>query len=314
MMSNFVQIGGVPTKTRRVFLRSGTANEGYAVCYNWDAVGVTMENDATSLNTAITDWCDARRGMVDVPDAGNNMHFAGVVDRKSDGVVGPNWIVINEPGSICNIYTDSVITTNAGDTPPIGNPTLVTFTIGTHSAASFTTLNGVFKFNGLPGEGSAWALEETTTTPQLVMAQLQTGPPSGGVQAIGSNATVTALAVFSDLPTIVHGKLVTSTADLDATVLATISVPRAVTNHFPGQRCIYDMGGFANTTAVIHVISMGSVRFQKQGGTAAGTSLEILTAALASAGVSGAGYLDLEWDGTWWIAKSYSLSSALLTD
>lgn len=309
-MSTYVGVGAVPTKTRRAFLRSGTAYEGYAVCYNWDAVGVTQENDSISINTAITDWCDARRGMVDVPDASNHMHFAGVVDKSSDGIVGPNWITIHEPGSICNIYTDSVVTTNAGDTPPTNNPCLLTFTIGMHSAASFTTLNGVFKFSGLPGAGSAWALEETTTTPQLVMAQLQDGPPSGGVQAVGTNATVTALAVFSDLPMIVHGKVITSTASLNCTETSTVSVPRATGNHFPGQRLIFDAAGFANTTATEHILSMGSALFHN---IAAATSLEVKATAVASAGISAASWFDFQWTEDYWVVASYSLASALLT-
>jgi hypothetical protein len=48
-MSDTVSGGGVLKKTKRVFLASGTAYEGYAVCYNFDAKNVTAEDDPTAI-------------------------------------------------------------------------------------------------------------------------------------------------------------------------------------------------------------------------------------------------------------------------
>lgn len=299
-MSDKVSGGGVLTRTKRVYLRSGTANEGYAVCYNYDAVGVTAENDSISVNTAITDWCDARRVMVEVPSSINNLHFAGVVDHASDGVVGPNWILIHQPGSICKIHTDANISVRGATATAYNQAAMLTFTVGVHSANSFTTINGMFKFQGLPGEGSAWVLEEAAATANI-MAQLMTGPPSGGVQAIGTNATITALAVNSDLPLIHHGKVVTSTCNLDVTIKAAISVPRAQTHHFVGQRLVFDAAGFANTTAAIHAIHFSSTIILS---TVTAVHDASMTTAVTSAACSVARYFDFQWNGTAWLLTS----------
>ena len=306
-MSNKIGGGGVLTKTKRVFLASGTAYEGYGVCYNWDAVGVTAENDTLSVNTAITDWCDARRVMVEVPNATNNLHFAGVVDHASDGVVGPNWILIHEPGSICNVYSDATITAGAADTPAQNTPVIYNFTIGMHSAASYSTINGLFNFQGLPGEGAAIMLEEGTAG--LKMAQLLTGPPSGGVQVLGTNVTITVLAVNSDLPMIGHGKVVTSVA-ADYEETCTISVPRATGHHFIGQRLIFDGQGVAGTTALIHTFSLSSCEMAT---VLAATSLEVVSSALVTVESSAACWFDFEWNGKAWFINSCSVASSLLT-
>ena len=305
-MSNTVSGGGVLTKTKRVFLASGTAYEGRAVNYNYDLVGVTAENDAIAVGTAITDWCDARRVQVEVPSAMNNLHFAGAVDAVSDGVVGPNWICIHEPGSICNVYSDATISVGAGDTPAQNTPVIYNFTIGMHSAASFSTINGMFNFQGLPGEGAAIMLEEGTAG--LKMAQLCTGPPSGGVQALGTNATITVLAVNSDLPLISHGRVITSTGNVNFTETCTISVPRACGQHFIGQRLIFHCEG--GTTALIQTLSISSALFYQ---VAVGSSLEIKNAALASVEISASSWFDFQWNGQKWVVDSYSISSALLT-
>jgi len=307
-MSNKIGGGGVLTKTKRVFLASGTAYEGYGVCYNWDAVGVTAEGDTLSVNTAITNWCDARRVMVEVPNATNNLHFAGVVDHASDGVVGPNWILIHEPGSICNVYSDATITAGAADTPAQNVAVQYNFTIGMNSAASYSTINGLFNFQGLPGEGAALMLEEGTAG--LKMAQLLTGPPSGGVQVLGTVVTITVLAVNSDLPMISHGKVVTSACDLDAEEIATISVPRAAKHHFVGQRLIFDGHACACTTAQIITFSLSSCEMAT---VLAATSLEVVSSALVTVETSAASWFDFEWNGKVWFINSLSVASSLLT-
>jgi hypothetical protein len=50
-----------PKKTKRVFMLSGTANQGEAVCYQYDALTVTAENDSLGTISA-ADWTDARPG------------------------------------------------------------------------------------------------------------------------------------------------------------------------------------------------------------------------------------------------------------
>ncbi|KKK88294.1 hypothetical protein LCGC14_2744640, partial [marine sediment metagenome] len=168
-MSNKVSGGGVLTKTKRVFLLAGTAKEGYAMCYNFDAFDVTAEN-VTQTTPAISkaDFNDARRVMVEPPNTGNNMHFAGVVSYKSDGVVGPNWIEIYEPGSICDIYASVDCDHGSSGVSP-NSWQVLTFDVNLTTASS-----GKWRDHGLPGSGAAVVLQDVSraSTNGLIMAEL----------------------------------------------------------------------------------------------------------------------------------------------
>ena len=73
--SNTVGGGGVITRTKRVFLTSGIALQGYGVCYNFDATDVNSENKTqTSPVVSAANWADARRVQVTYPNNKNNNH------------------------------------------------------------------------------------------------------------------------------------------------------------------------------------------------------------------------------------------------
>ena len=273
--------GGVLKKTKRVFLRTGTAHAGYAVCYNWDAVGVTAENDTMSVNTAITDWCDARRVMVEAPSYENNMHFAGVVAEESNGVVGPNWITIHEPGSICKIYSastvdprdDSISTKNSGE--------MLTFTIATNSAGAAGDDNGQFKYGGLPGEGSAIILEAETSGDALVMAQLLKGPASGGYQ------TLECLTTHTGATAIPHGCILLS-SKATASAVASIAVSDG---KFVGQKLVIKMDSSPTNSVKVSFDGVAP--------------LSTVYAAITSVDLGTADdFVALEWNGVKWVVAS----------
>ena len=252
-MNNYVHGGAAaPVKTKRVFLRAGTAHEGYAVNYNWDEVANQTEGDSvTSTRAALTaaGWNDARRTQVEVPTFQNNMHFAGVVDAASDGVVGPNWITIHEPGSICNIYTGAAVSVGVGGDD--GNQgTTRTFTIASTTAdLTMGDTNGQFIYSGLPGKGTATLLAEgAASAPNdsyLKMAELQDGMPSGGVQTytlISTNMTMSCC--------IHHGVIALGAGTL--TIESTTGTLSVTAGDFIGQTLIVR----GPATAVSHVYAV----------------------------------------------------------
>jgi len=297
-MNAYVHGGSAaPRKTKRVFLLSGTANEGEAVCYNWDALTVTAENDTLSGNLATNsaaDWTDARRTMVEVPSQGNNLHFAGVVDRASDGVVGPNWITIHEPGSVCKVRTVSTVSIGIGSTGSMNQAdAMLTFNISTNSVGGAGTNNARFEIGGFMGEGSATLLAEgTASVPNdsyLKMAHLHEGPPSGGVQ--GGSLITLALADSSVL--IPHGVINMDNTDLttEAETAATISVNAG---KFVGQKLAFIGPTAANSVAVAvsfltGVIPMSSVTF-----------ISVTQATLSDP----AEFLTMEWTGARWLCAT----------
>lgn len=166
--------GTAPVYQQRVYyIGTDTLHEGYALCYNFDAYDVSAENLSAHLDTGdygADDPCPARRLQVEKPSFYNSMHFAGVVAEESEGVTGPGWVVINRPGSVCNIYcnanVDHADTTN----------------IATGEVRVFNTGQYYFKGEGFPGSGAALILQDKdrSSTAGLVMAELLTGLPSGG--------------------------------------------------------------------------------------------------------------------------------------
>ena len=168
--------GTSPTYTRRVYyIGTDELLEGYALCYNFDASDVSAEN--LTLSAGVAEECPARRLQVEKPSVNNCAHFAGTVSNKSAGVTGPGWVEINLPGSICNIYAKSSVdhgTTGTG--------------MNTGQTVTFVLNQYYFQTLGLPGSGSAIVLQDIDrgTTAGLVMAELCTGMPSGGIQSVSS--------------------------------------------------------------------------------------------------------------------------------
>jgi hypothetical protein len=260
------------------------------VNWNFDALSVTAENETLAAASA-TDWCDARRVQVEDPSFENNMHFAGVIDKASDGLVGPNWILVHRPGSICQIHTAitvdhrdaSVTSANAGQMLTFG---VCTNSVGgAHTSAPY--INGQWQKHGLPGEGSAMVLEAATTASALVMAELMTGPPSGGRQYIPAmSSTICGV-------TITYHGITFISAEAGTTVVMSAAVGDGT---FIGQRKIIEVDG------AITGIGM-KVSFT---GMAVNLSSEYLAAAplvaVSAASLVSGGYVDLTWNGTAWLA------------
>jgi hypothetical protein len=172
-MEDAIHGGGLaPQHTMRVYYTgSDKLLEGYALCFNFDAIDVVAENLAVSTGDTT---CAARRLQVEKPNAYNSLHFAGVVAARSHGVTGPCWVEINRPGSVCNIYTQADCDENAVTPATAESGQMLTFTTDCYS----------FRFAGLSGSGSAIVLGDVdrSSTGGVVMAELLTGTPSGGVQ------------------------------------------------------------------------------------------------------------------------------------
>lgn len=131
--------------------------EGQAVCYNWD------------LGTP-TDPIARRFNEVETPTTLNAQYFAGVSAGEYAALASGQLIEIYVPGSVCNILVG--VNTVKGEG-------FLTFDV----TAAYV---GQFRYTGLPGEGSAVPAQTTTfnTNPHKVLAKLQTGPASGGVEVV----------------------------------------------------------------------------------------------------------------------------------
>jgi len=255
-------------KTKRVFLHTtAVAYEGYAMCYNWDSMGLDAEGNAfttqygRALGTIIEDWSDARRIMVESPSEDNNLHFAGVVDECSDGVTGPNWIEIHEPGSVCKIYASLSGVAGYADGITCSYPgsgvltshnmgAMLTFNIGTIVGVTDTTQTdaGEFKYTGFAGEGSAMVLQVASDADQLIMAELMEGEPSGGVQCLpfGTGSDVNA-----GITIMVGGVTLISAATLSASGLGSAAISAGA---WPGmKKKIATTAAASNLSVIISV-------------------------------------------------------------
>lgn len=173
--------GTSPAIVRRVYyIGTDTLREGYALCYNFDVADETAEALTLSLAESLVET-PARRLQVEKPTWKNSFHFAGVVSDKSNGVTGPGWVEINCPGSICNIYTFINCDHEHANLNSGAN-------VASGQIINFTAEQYYFAFSGFVGSGSAIVLRDIdrSSTAGLVMAELVTGPPSGGVQSIQS--------------------------------------------------------------------------------------------------------------------------------
>lgn len=172
--------GTTPVFQQKVYYTGSDAlQEGYALCYNFDAYDVSPENLSAHLNTGdlgADDECPARRLQVEKPSFYNSMHFAGVVARESNGTTGPGWVTINRPGSVCNIYCAASV--DHADSSNIATGEMLVFSTGQY----------YFEKEGIPGSGAALILQDVdrSSTNGLVMAELMTGLPSGGYCALVS--------------------------------------------------------------------------------------------------------------------------------
>jgi hypothetical protein len=298
--------GGTLQKTKRVFLRTGTAYTGYAVNYNWDAIDCTAENTTgydgqfgtSAISASIAMWADARQLMVEAPSADNNCHFAGVVDKASHGVVGPNWITIHEPGSVCNVYT--IGTVSAGGSYRNTGGT-VTFTIAKSSVGGVGAYNGMFYKTGLPGRGTAVVLAEgAASVPSdtyLKMARLMEGDESGGVQTLASMTEILGRAA-STLGVINQG--VVTFADAVSTGPYTAGQISVANGSKVGQHLVIG-GPLAAASCLISVYALQAVPF-----TTGRAALDASCWVTCTTGnlTAETQWMDLTWNGVAWVSFS----------
>lgn len=177
---NQIHGGAAPSNTESVYYTgSDTLLEGYTLCYDFNAVDVTAEGVAFSTPESV--FSDARRVRVEKCTEGNKIHFAGVVAANSDGVTGPGWVTIHTPGSVCSVYADADCDHERSAGAASGQ--LLNVTVGQYYMTD----------EGWPGTGAAMVLQDVDrdTVNGLVMAQLMTGPPSGGYHLIAIPSTTT---------------------------------------------------------------------------------------------------------------------------
>ncbi len=229
---------------RVYFIGTDTLQEGYPVCFNFNAADVTPENKTqTSPNVGEEFWNDARRIQVEKAAEGNKLHFAGVVSQKSHGVTGPNWIEIHRPGSICNVFaaddvdSESSSALNSGET--------LTFAPGTYT----------FRSGGFLGCGSAMVLqdEDRSSTNGLIMAELMTGPPSGGVTPVTLISADGAFSVALGSEPAFAGVYLLNDNVLGASNPITSVLLLAADGDYTGQRFQFQL----LTTAISCVVSFG---------------------------------------------------------
>ena len=180
---NTIHGGGAPSDTTSVYYTgSDTLLEGYTLCYDFYAADVNQEDVyLTDINVGEECWADARRVLVEKCTEGNKIHFAGVVAKDSDGVTGPGWVTIHRPGSICNVFTNADCDHERSAGAASGQ--ILNVTVGQYYMSDA----------GWPGTGAAMVLQdvERDTTNGVIMAQLMTGPPSGGYALIAELSTTT---------------------------------------------------------------------------------------------------------------------------
>jgi len=146
------------TRSLWVWFEGATAlKEGQAVCYNWD-YGTDSAADARRYN------------RVELPSTTNAQHFAGVAARAYSAKSTGQLIEIFGPGSICSVYCKADCTIGVG---------LLTFDVT-------SSYEGWFRYEGLPGKGSARPLQtvDRSTDAGLVLCRLMEGPQSGGVEVV----------------------------------------------------------------------------------------------------------------------------------
>lgn len=155
----------------RVWFNGSVAlNEGQGVCYNW--------NYGTATDS------EPRRGNeVEVPAILNARYFAGVCAQAVTARTGGQFIEINLPGSVCNVWSGVSNTIGVG---------LTTCEAGTGGNGA-----GFFGRAGFEGRGSAVPLEtvDRSSTAGLCLCRLLDGDESGLVEEVTPTAGAITLMV-----------------------------------------------------------------------------------------------------------------------
>ena len=139
---NLALFGNQKTEYKKsVWFNGSTAlKKGRGVCYDIDTAG-------TGTGETATDPWGRRGRVVALPSTANNLAFAGVTTQAYTAKTGGQTITIFEPGSICEVQVG------------------IASTIYSQAAGTFHTCSvnsadaGAFTLQGLPGRGTAMALE-----------------------------------------------------------------------------------------------------------------------------------------------------------
>ena len=241
MWQNTIHGGGAPEMRKSVYYTgSDTLREGYALCFDFNAFDVNQENVAqTTPNVGEEAYAPARRLLVEKCTEQNKIHFAGVVSAESDDVTGPGWIWIHCPGSVCSVFTASDVDSET--------PTAGTEGAGTAVGELVNIVVGQYYFKtfGMPGSGAALVLQDVdrSSVNGLVMAELMTGQPSGGLNIIGSQLSthngveLTTATTLSNLLGYVPAMCGTYVKGLNTVLIPILSFPIAQSDgRWNGQR------------------------------------------------------------------------------
>lgn len=309
--------GTSPAVVRRVYYsETETLREGYALCYDISAIDVTPQGQTLSQADSLTDT-PARRLTVVKPTWKNNLHFAGVVSNKSDRVTGPGWIEINCPGSICNIFTAANCDVEAKNAIAASRTG-----IQSGQMLTFSTEQWYFKYQGLPGSGAALILGDVdrSSTNGLVMAELMTGPPSGGFQILTSDHKVTgkasAISLGGSVAITPHGysgfsvKLSAACTvclyGLFQGTRAVISVNQTV-GKWQGQCKVFRNVGSAGVAGPLKIVLSEAIR----GHTSLGTITSFVASGVLAMTSIISDYATCEWKGNNWMVTALSNSLIL---
>lgn len=244
------------------FEGSGDLELGTAVCFS------------RTYGTA-TDADEERDRRVNVPDATNQMDFAGIVMRRYTGRSGGQIIEIARPGSVVPVLTDGAVTAIRS----IGG------FISNHASANANVGKFSVTYNNGRGKGSVQFLQ-TSAAAGTVMAKLLEGAQVGGIEIF----TAAASAVISAFGTSVV------TRDASNRTLAALPAGSA-----PGQRKRLRVLGATATTVTMPVgTNLGS----RQGtGASAGEQEHHVTysnVVAPSGGTQSDTNIVHEWTGTHW--------------
>lgn len=285
---SFVQYGASYSPTKRVkYLGTVTTYEGMPVCYNYDSLDNGTGTDTTALLPAI-----GRRNEVEEPNYTNYLHFAGVVTGKSVGKTTNDYIEIYEPGAVCNVY--------AGADCDHGT------TLNTGQVLGFGVQQPTPKFlpDGIPGMGSALVLQDVdrSSTAGLVMCELMTGLPTGGVcwvnsTCISTNVVTSTTAALSQITrTNARAGVTVIATSLAATSPVIFLVP---SGPFPGARrtvMVNSLGGVSANLSV--TFSVAKVHY------ASSLIQSDVAVALSSAnGSAVAAWVTAVWNGKAWTTE-----------
>jgi len=296
---NTIHSGAAPSLTTQVFYTgTSTLKEGYSLCYDFNAADVNSENNAlTAIDVGEEYWNDARRVLVEKCTEKNKIHFAGVVAKESNDVVGPGWVTIHRPGSVCNVYAYSDCDHERSAD-------------GNASGQLLNVVPGQWYMmdGGFPGCGAAMVLQDANrgTDAGLIMAELMVGLPSGGFTTVAvPSATGSLSAQLSAIPVYCGVYEVAQQALASGPILSTAVL--AADGKWMGQRMQIRAASTFTSSAVSVTVSSGhsTMAYVSDSDPAISGTIELSAADERCS---------LEWDGVKWIIfGGHDINSGIIT-